>query len=629
MPATNVVSLAVMDTMDDVYLLGGANRWSGAAVTYSFATTTSTWPGYAPGTSPFDPSFAPLTAHEASQMRTIMQAWDLAFSGSLVEVSEPAQAGQIRFAITSAGQTFTGGAPLGAEMAVNGDIWFQSFLPEASWDPLAGATQYSAFVARVGIALGLGFGANVGGGLAPYNNWRFTVMSQVGATDNIRWLVDPNAEGGPKVTDEVIGPTTPMVIDDYALMKKYGASIAHPEDNTYTWSQDHGFMMTILDTGGTDTIDLSTHTRPSLIDLTPASYSSIDFYAADQQLADLSARYPTLAAELATRFGQNQTYTGTQNLGIAYGTVIENVRAGSGADTIVGNAADNDLSGGDGSDSISGGEGADWIDGGAGANSLDGGAGVDTLSYGTSRVGVSVDLEAQSTSAGDTLSGFENASGSVFGDTLNGSAGANVLSGGAGGDSISARAGNDTIDGGDGQNYLRGDEGDDSIAGGSGFDDANGNMGNDTIHGNGGDDYSVGGKDNDLLFGDAGDDIVWGNLGNDTLDGGDGNDQVRGGQGDDSLAGGAGNDFISGDRGNDTETGGTGADIFHGSQDAGVDRVLDFHLSEGDRVQLDPGTTFTVSQVGADTIIDMGSGNQMILVGVSMATLTGNWIFGA
>jgi len=60
--------------------------------------------------------------------------------------------------------------------------------------------------------------------------------------------------------------------------------------------------------------------------------------------------------------------------------------------------------------------------------------------------------------------------------------------------------------------------------------------------------------------------------------------------------------------------------------------VLDFHYAEGDRVQLDPGTTFTVSQVGADTVIDMGaspggSPNQMILVGVTLSSLPSDWIF--
>nr|MEA2798635.1 serralysin [Phenylobacterium sp.] len=205
-----------------------------------------------------------------------------------------------------------------------------------------------------------------------------------------------------------------------------------------------------------------------------------------------------------------------------------------------------------------------------------------------------------------------------------------VLVGAAGGDTLQGGAGGDTITGGaSGANYLRGNDGDDVINGGSAFDDINGNMGNDTLHGGAGDDWVVGGKDNDVQFGDAGSDIVWGNLGNDTLDGGDGADQVRGGQGDDSLSGGAGDDFISGDRGADTESGGAGADLFHTSQDAGIDKVLDFNLAEGDRVMLDPGTTYTVSQVGADTVIDFGAGSEMILVGVQLVTLTPGWIFGA
>jgi Ca2+-binding RTX toxin-like protein len=224
---------------------------------------------------------------------------------------------------------------------------------------------------------------------------------------------------------------------------------------------------------------------------------------------------------------------------------------------------------------------------------------------------------------------FEAVDGGDGADSLAGDAAVNRLSGGAGADVVMAGGGNDTVSDIGGTNYLRGDEGDDSISGGSGFDDSNGNMGADTIHGNGGDDFSVGGKDNDVLFGDDGDDIVWGNLGADTCDGGNGADQVRGGQGDDVIFGGSGNDFVSGDRGNDTVVGGTGADLFHGSQDAGIDRVLDFRLAEGDRVQLDPGTTFTLIQSGADTVIDMGGGNQMILVGVTLSSLTPGWIFGS
>ena len=102
---------------------------------------------------------------------------------------------------------------------------------------------------------------------------------------------------------------------------------------------------------------------------------------------------------------------------------------------------------------------------------------------------------------------------------------------------------------------------------------------------------------------------------------------MRGGQGNDLLNGLAGNDWLSGDRGDDTISGNLGTDIFHTFGDAGIDRVLDFNPAEGDRVQLDPGTTYSVAQVGADTVISMGGGAQMTLVGVSMATLTDGWIF--
>jgi len=215
------------------------------------------------------------------------------------------------------------------------------------------------------------------------------------------------------------------------------------------------------------------------------------------------------------------------------------------------------------------------------------------------------------------------------GGTLDGRGGADALVGGAGADTMMGGAGNDLIVGHDGRGYLRGDDGDDYITGGADFDDINGNMGNDTCVSGGGDDWVVGGKDNDSLTGSAGQNLVYGNLGNDTCEGGDGNDVVRGGQDNDVINGGAGDDYVSGDKGDDTVTGGLGADSFHTFGDAGTDRVLDFSLTQGDRVQLDPGTVFTVAQSGADTVISMTGGGQMVLVGVQLSSLTPGWIFGA
>jgi beta-glucanase (GH16 family) len=213
---------------------------------------------------------------------------------------------------------------------------------------------------------------------------------------------------------------------------------------------------------------------------------------------------------------------------------------------------------------------------------------------------------------------------------LSGVAGNQVLSGADAGATLQGGTGSDTITGGaSGANYLRGGAGDDQLQGGAAFDDINGNEGNDTLHGGAGDDWVVGGKDQDFLFGEQGNDIVYGNLGNDTAYGGSGDDIVRGGQGDDVLYGQDGNDWISGDRGTDTLTGGAGADIFHTFSGAGVSTVTDFNYSEGDRVQVDPGNTYVVSQQGADVVIDMTGGGEMVLQHTQLSALPDGWIFGS
>jgi Ca2+-binding RTX toxin-like protein len=303
----------------------------------------------------------------------------------------------------------------------------------------------------------------------------------------------------------------------------------------------------------------------------------------------------------------------------------------AGADSLSGGDSDDDLFGDTGADTLAGGEGSDYLEGwsgddwlvpGGGADFIWGSTGIDTVDFSTELEAVDVTVNANRSVAGaiEQMLDVENIVGTAYNDNIVGDALANRLFGGGG---------NDTVNGRDGANYLRGDDGNDSAAGGANFDDINGNMGDDTASGGLGDDWVVGGKDQDRLSGDEGNDLVYGNLGSDTCEGGAGNDTIRGGQQDDVLQGGAGDDYVSGDKDNDTVTGGDGADIFHTFGDAGIDRVTDFSLTQGDRVMLDPGTQYTVSQVGSDTVISMTGGGQMILVGVAMSSLTGNWIFGA
>ncbi|MGH6909248.1 MAG: calcium-binding protein [Phenylobacterium sp.] len=221
--------------------------------------------------------------------------------------------------------------------------------------------------------------------------------------------------------------------------------------------------------------------------------------------------------------------------------------------------------------------------------------------------------------------GADKFKGSAFGDLLRSYGGNDTVAANGGYDTVFGGDGADTIDGGTGASYLRGDAGDDLILGGPDFDDINGNEGNDILYGRGGNDWVLGGKSDDTLYGESGDDIVYGNLGDDTASGGIGADTIRGGQGNDLIDGDEGDDWLSGDLGSDVLRGGPGADTFHFFAGAGVDRVLDF--SAGDRVQLDPNTTYRVEQLGNDTIVRIGATDQLILEGVRLAALPQGWIF--
>lgn len=224
------------------------------------------------------------------------------------------------------------------------------------------------------------------------------------------------------------------------------------------------------------------------------------------------------------------------------------------------------------------------------------------------------------------FAGADKFTGSNFDDLLRGFDGNDRIQGRGGYDSLFGGVGDDTIEGGDGASYLRGDDGADSITGGNDFDDMNGNKGNDTLRAGGGDDWVVGGQDNDRLYGEAGNDLILGNLGSDSLSGGAGNDTLRGGQHDDLIEGGDGDDWLSGDRGFDVLYGGRGADTFHFFPGAELDRILDFNAAEGDHVNLQLGSLYTVEQFGPDVLIRIGSVDQLVLVNVQLSSLPAGWL---
>jgi len=624
-----------VDTHDA--LLSGYS-WNGvnvagrpAFVTYSFDAVAAP---YFAGTysDAFLASFQAFSATEQAAARQALAAW--ADVSGLMFIEVPAGQGDIRFGLYDFAY-----APVDRELGVG-----FAYLPyvldfsDGAWE--------EAFGGDIFIAIGHAdfdvLAHEIGHAIGLKHPFEGTVLLDGTLDDLAHTIMTYNTAGGPA--------TGLGTLDVLAVQHLYGGP---QSDGTQaaSWSWDQA-RLTLTQAGS------------------PGADTLAGVAIQDRISAGAGADY------VMARDGDDQIDGGDGADTIAAGSGADTVTAGAGddvvdgddgADTLDGGAGADDLWGMDGADLLSGGADNDTLHGGAGVNRLMGGAGDDvivvwdggsfvdggdghdelwlsppsaaavSLSYASLTVGGGTWANIETVvmfgdANADTLQGGALADvlvGDAGADSLGGAGGADELFGDAGADTLLGGAGADTVDGGADANYLRGDEGNDSLTGGAAFDDINGNAGDDSAAGGAGDDWVVGGKDNDRLAGEDGFDVVYGNLGADTCDGGAGADVVRGGQHDDVLSGGAGDDWLSGDRDSDTLTGGAGADIFHTFGDAGIDRVTDFSLAQGDRVMLDPGTQYTLAQVGADTVISMTGGGQMTLVGVSLASLTGGWIFGA
>lgn len=238
--------------------------------------------------------------------------------------------------------------------------------------------------------------------------------------------------------------------------------------------------------------------------------------------------------------------TGTAT-GVASGKdTFKNVESIQGTfynDKLTGDGKSNLLVGMDGNDRIFGGGGQDMITGdgglyGPGDDTLDGGRGVDYVSFSGSSGPVEADLAAGSAigEGSDTLTGFEAAIGSNFGDRLLGTKGRNFFVGDPLGN---PGTGNDIIDGRGGVDYILylfapgpvTANLSSGIATGEGTDELHaieaifGTPFDDSLTGNGSENALFGGGGGDDLFGLGKADYLDGQDGVDTGDGGGGNDQ--------------------------------------------------------------------------------------------------------
>ncbi|WP_335727718.1 M10 family metallopeptidase [Rhizobium etli] len=447
----------------------------------------------------------------------------------------------LRFAQSSHPSLPTAGAYYPSTDSWGGDVWFGTEYAGTESDyrlPEFGNYAGHTLAHELGHALGLKHGhePDINPTIVPsaYDSIEYTIMTY-------RTYIGDDASG--YKYEQNGAPQTFMMLDIAALQEMYGADYTTNSGNTvYKWKPNEGvtyvngiaaitpddnrILATIWDGGGVDTYDLSAYTTRIKIDLRPGGYSVFS----QSQLADLNG-------------GPNNGYArGNIFNALLYhnnlASLIENVQAGSGNDTIVGNEMSNSLWGNAGNDSLDGGAGNDVLFGGTGGDRLVGGTGADTASYETARAAVVVNLanSAGNTgdAAGDSYSSIESLTGSTFADTLYGNAVANRLNGSAGND------------------LLIGGAGADQLVGGSGVDTASYStvtvgvkvsLVNSSVNTGdaAGDTYS----EIENLAGSTFSDTLYGNAGTNRLDGGAGNDLLIGGAGADQLVGGSGSDTAS------------------------------------------------------------------------------------
>lgn len=495
---------------------------------------------------------------------------------------------------------------------VRGNTIVESFINiSPDWLRVYGTTldsyAFQTYIHELGHALGLGHQGDYNG-FATYgvdetfvnDSYQLSVMSYFNQTDNTT------------VNADFAWLLTTMMVDNIAIQNLYGRASGPTAGNT-VWGAGtnlSGYMshfadylaggngnghfagvnpvaLTIYDSGGHDTLNLSFSTGNDRISLRQTAFSNIDGL--------------------------------TGNLGIAKNTAIENLIAGSGDDFILGNAVANAIRAGAGNDTVRGGNGSDRVAGGAGNDRLIGEAGNDRLSGQSGNdhliAGAGRDLLDGNGGAdklfggagNDRLSGgaaHDRLSGDSGHDRLNGGSGNDTLLGGTGNDLLRGQTGNDFLVGQAGQDKLFGGERADTLRGGIGEDELNGDAGSDFLFGDAdddeistgsgnnrafggsGDDDIVGGAGSDRLSGGSGADFLSGRGGNDRLIGGIGNDRIFDGGGHDLIFGGGGADNLIGGAGRDTFTGGGGADTFRFSTGDGRDIVTDFSRNDAEDIDL-------------------------------------------
>lgn len=387
-----------------------------------------------------------LSGRATTMARAAMEAWA---SVADIRFRETGGTADIRFTESGSGawasSTMFGSRIVSSTVNISAS-WLES---EGS---RVGTYTFQTYLHEIGHALGLGHmgaynGSGTFGSSARFANdsWQASVMSYFSQTEN------PNIQASYAVAG------TLMPADIVAIQRLYGAADHRSltaGDTVYGLGHSLGgsWLGRIFDAqNGLD--------RPGIEDARAIALTIWDSGGRDT----INLSHDIAAQRVDLRMGASSDVFGLRgNLQIAPGTVIENFFAGSGNDTVHGNAADNLLRGGAGNDVIHGLAGNDTIFGGPGDDRLFGNQGADSIWGGA---------------------GNDVIRGGLGHDTLMGGAGQDTLMGGAGNDVLFGGPGHDRLEGGAGNDILRGQQGNDRLMGQGGNDTLIGGLGSDTMTG--------------------------------------------------------------------------------------------------------------------------------------------------
>ncbi len=237
--------------------------------------------------------------------------------------------------------------------------------------------------------------------------------------------------------------------------------------------------------------------------------------------------------------GDDVVYAGLGPDTVFGGTGDDRIRGEEGNDVLLGEPGADELLGGDGNDELRGGADDDRMLGDDGVDDLYGNGGADLLHAGSGVGNRLFGGDGDDEIVGSDEGGLDPVFGDgvLFGDYIEGGAGADVIYGLAASDEIHGGPGIDWIDAGLGNDFVNAGSDDDTVYGGDGDDVLEGDAGADTL---------IGDAHHDILYGHTADgvaddgavDVLWGDFGT-------GAGEPGGGQ--DSLAGGLGHDFHYGE----------------------------------------------------------------------------------